>query len=101
MLKHRILTALFLIPFVIWAILSAPVQGFTYGLAVVLFLATLEWNSFVAYKNKISGYIFSVVVTACFFIYRIFSTVTDRSIRNLYLINLVVSQFAITVYLSL
>ena len=66
MLKHRILTALILIPFVIWAILSAPVQGFTYGLAVVLFLATLEWNSFVAYKNKISGYIFSVVVTACF-----------------------------------
>jgi len=66
MLKHRIITAAILIPLVIWSILNASVQGFTYGLAVVLFIGTLEWNNFVNYKNKISGWLFSLVVTACF-----------------------------------
>jgi len=66
MLKHRIITASILIPFVIWSILYASTQGFTYGLAVVLFLATLEWNNFVAYKNKALGLLFSVVVTLSF-----------------------------------
>ncbi len=66
MLKHRIITAAILIPLVIWSILNASVQGFTYGLAVVLFLATIEWNNFVAYKNKINGWLFSAVVTSCF-----------------------------------
>ena len=66
MLKHRIITAAILIPLVIWSILNASVQGFTYGLAVVLLLATLEWNNFVSYKNKISGWLFSVIVTGSF-----------------------------------
>lgn len=66
MLKHRILTALVLIPFVIWSILFASKQGFTYGLAIVLLLATLEWNHFVAFKNKINAWLFSVVVTFSF-----------------------------------
>lgn len=66
MLKHRILTALVLIPFVIWSILFASKQGFTYGLAVVLLLATLEWNNFVAFKNKINAWLFTAVVTISF-----------------------------------
>lgn len=66
MLKQRIITAAILIPLVIWSILYASVQGFTYGLAVVLLIATLEWNKFVSYQNKVSGWLFSVVVTACF-----------------------------------
>lgn len=66
MLKHRILTALVLIPFVIYSILFASKQGFTYGLAIVLLLATLEWNNFVAFKNKINAWLFSAVVTLSF-----------------------------------
>lgn len=66
MLKQRIITAAILIPLVIWSILYATAQGFTYGLAVVLFMATLEWNNFVSYKNKVSAWVFSVVVTSCF-----------------------------------
>lgn len=66
MLKQRVITAAFLIPFVIWSVFYASVQGFTYGLAVVVFLATLEWNTFVGYKNKFGGYIFSVIVTGMF-----------------------------------
>ncbi len=66
MLKQRIITAALLIPFVIWSILYASNQGFTYGLAVILFVATLEWNNFVGYKNKVNGWLFSVVVTSCF-----------------------------------
>lgn len=66
MLKQRVITAALLIPFVIWSILYASAEGFTYGLAVVLFMATLEWNNFVSYKNKINAWIFSVVVTGCF-----------------------------------
>jgi phosphatidate cytidylyltransferase len=66
MLKQRVITALILTPLVIWAILQASTQGFTYGLALVLFLATLEWNNFVNYKNKVSGWLFSILVTSCF-----------------------------------
>lgn len=66
MLKHRIITAAILIPLVIWSILYASDQGFTYGLAVILFISAFEWNNFVNYKNKISGWVFSVVVTFCF-----------------------------------
>ena len=66
MLKQRVITAALLIPFVIWSIFNASSQGFTYGLAVVVLLATLEWNNFVGYKSKISGFVFSVVVTSVF-----------------------------------
>lgn len=66
MLKQRIITAAILIPLVIWSILNASAQGFTYGLAVILFLATLEWNNFVSYKNKINGWLFSIIVTSSF-----------------------------------
>ncbi|MFK5913878.1 MAG: phosphatidate cytidylyltransferase [Woeseiaceae bacterium] len=66
MLKQRIITALILMPLAIWSILSASSQSFTYGLAVVLFIASLEWNSFVAYRNKAWGYVFSIAVTASF-----------------------------------
>ena len=63
MLKQRVITALVLIPLVIWSILYASAQSFSYGLAVILFLATLEWNNFVAYKNKAGGWVFSIAVT--------------------------------------
>jgi len=66
MLKQRLITAVVLIPFVIWSVLYASTQGFTYGLAVVLAIAAFEWNNFVSYKNKISGYLFIVIVTSCF-----------------------------------
>lgn len=66
MLKQRIITAAFLIPLVIWSIYSLSSQSFTYVMAVVLFLATLEWNNFVAYSNKMMGLIFSVVTTVVF-----------------------------------
>lgn len=66
MLKHRILTALVLVPFVIWSILFASKTGFTYGLAVVLFLASLEWNNFIAFKNKINAWLFSATITFSF-----------------------------------
>lgn len=68
MLKQRVITALVLAPLAIWSILFASQQGFTYGLAIVLFLATLEWNNFVVYKNKISGWLFSTVVTLSFLV---------------------------------
>ena len=61
MLKQRIITAAILIPLVIWSIFSLSSQSFTYVLAVILFLATLEWNNFVAYSNKVTGWIFSIV----------------------------------------
>lgn len=66
MLKYRIITAAILIPLVIWSVFYASAQGFTAGLAVVLFIATLEWNNFVGYNNKVSGFIFSVIVTLAF-----------------------------------
>ena len=66
MLKYRIITAAVLIPLVIWAILSLSEQNFTYVLAAILFLATFEWNNFVAYKNKIFGWIFSIIVLGSF-----------------------------------
>lgn len=66
MLKQRIITAAILIPFVILSLLYASAQGFTIGLAVVLLIATFEWNNFVNYKNKINGWIFSFVVTVSF-----------------------------------
>jgi len=66
MLKQRIITAAILIPLVVWSIFYASEQGFTSGLAVVLFIATLEWNNFVNYNNKASGYIFSVVLILAF-----------------------------------
>ena len=66
MLKHRIITAAILIPLVIWSILYASAQGFTYGLSVILFIAAFEWNNFVNYKNKINGWFFSIVVTGSF-----------------------------------
>jgi len=74
MLKQRIITALVLIPFVIWSILFATKQGFTIGLAVILFLATLEWNNFVAFKNKINAWLFSVVVTSSFLVLEFLTT---------------------------
>ena len=61
MLKQRIITAAILIPLVIWSIFSLSSQSFTYVLAAILFLATLEWNNFVAYSNKVAGWIFSIV----------------------------------------
>lgn len=66
MLKQRIITAVILIPLVILSLLYASVQGFTIGLAVVLLIATFEWNNFVGYKNKVSGWVFSLIVTASF-----------------------------------
>lgn len=66
MLKYRVITALVLIPFVVWSIFNASAQGFTVGLAVVLFISSLEWNNLVAYKNKSSGFIFSIIVTLSF-----------------------------------
>ena len=66
MLKQRIITAAILIPLVILSLLYASTQGFTLGLAVVLLIATFEWNNFVAYKNKVYGWIFSFIVTTSF-----------------------------------
>ena len=66
MLKQRIITARFLIPIVLWSIFNASVEGFTYGLAVVLFLSTLEWNNFVAYSSKAYAWLFSIITTASF-----------------------------------
>ena len=66
MLKQRIITEALLLPFVIWSIFNASAEGFTYGLAIVVFLASLEWNNFVLYENKINSYIFSIVVTSVF-----------------------------------
>lgn len=66
MLKQRVITAAILIPFVIWSILYASAEGFTYGLAVILFMASLEWNKFVGLKNILTGLLFSITVTAGF-----------------------------------
>lgn len=66
MLKQRVITAAILIPFVIWSILYASAEGFTYGLAVVLFMASLEWNKFVGLKNILTGLLFSITVTVSF-----------------------------------
>lgn len=63
MLKQRIITAALLIPLVIWSIFALSSQNFTYALAAILFLATLEWNNFVSYQNKVMGWIFSVLTT--------------------------------------
>ena len=66
MLKQRVITAAILIPFVIWSILYATAEGFMYGLAAVLFMASLEWNKFVGFNNTLNGFVFSVVVTSSF-----------------------------------
>lgn len=66
MLKQRIITAAILIPLVVWSIFSASIQGFTYGLAIVLLVATLEWNHFVNYTNKVNGWIFSAVTVGVY-----------------------------------
>ena len=66
MLKQRIITALFLIPLVIWAIYSLSAQNFSYVLALLLLISSTEWNSFVIFSNKISGWIFSLLLTFSF-----------------------------------
>ena len=66
MLRQRVITAAILIPLVLWSIFNASTQTFTYGLAVVLFLATLEWNNFISYNNKISAWFFSISVTSAY-----------------------------------
>jgi phosphatidate cytidylyltransferase len=66
MLKQRILTSLILMPVIIWAIFALENQIFTYAISAILFLATLEWNHFVDYTNKMTGWLFSLVTTAGF-----------------------------------
>ena len=66
MLKQRVITAAILIPFVIWSILYASAEGFTYGLAVILFLASREWNKMAGVESVFGGLTFSVIITICF-----------------------------------
>ena len=66
MLKQRAITAIILIPLVIWSILYATAEGFTYGLAMILLLASHEWNKMVEVKSVFGKISFSVAVTACF-----------------------------------
>lgn len=66
-LVHRILTAIILIPIVVWCILDLSWLGFTLLSAMLLAFAAWEWAKLLSLKNKISYVIYVLLVLLSFF----------------------------------
>ena len=62
MLIHRILTALILIPLVIFALFFAPLSIFSYLIIVVCGMAAWEWTNFLAITKPLNKIIFAFSV---------------------------------------
>ena len=68
MLKQRVLTALVLIPLVIWGIISLPNDYFAIALAFIMILAAREWATMArlpASLHYIYVILFAVILYAC------------------------------------
>jgi len=72
MLKHRLITALILIPLVLWALFAMNSVEFAIGTAVIALLATWEWAELMGLQNLIAklGYVIlvGVAMLACYWI---------------------------------
>ena len=65
MLKHRILTALILIPLVIWGIFQLPtIPGFASVLGLFVALGVMEWTRLIHLKDTNHRYSYLVVIIA-------------------------------------
>lgn len=62
MLKYRILTALLLIPLLIWGICSAPPVLYKLLCALVITLSAWEWAQFIGFNTKTLSLVYIVVV---------------------------------------
>ncbi len=65
MLKQRILTALILIPLVVFAVLKLPTASFAALLALLVLLGAWEWSNFLALRSRAGRVAYVGVVAAC------------------------------------
>lgn len=68
MLKYRVMTALVLLPLVIWAILQLGQQAFSLVLLVIMVLAAWEWSSLSAVRHQVARISFTITVAALLYL---------------------------------
>lgn len=68
MLKHRILTALVLIPLVFWGIFSLSNEGMAYALGVIVLIGSWEWTRMIGIRKMAVRGLYVALLGAILFI---------------------------------
>ena len=69
MLKYRVLTALVLIPLVVWGIYDLPDQYYALVMAVILMQGSWEWGNFVPFRQPVKIIFTLLIAVALYLVY--------------------------------
>jgi len=61
-LVQRLLTAVCLIPIVVWFVMFSHEDAFTFILSIIIFIAAYEWSILSGFKERLQQYVFAVIV---------------------------------------